>query len=44
MDSLLKDLPFAVAYLDDIIIFCHDSTTHGTHLEAVFTQPRSATR
>ncbi|KRX31250.1 Transposon Ty3-G Gag-Pol polyprotein, partial [Trichinella murrelli] len=34
MDSLLKDLPFAVAYLDDIIIFSPDSTTHGTHLEA----------
>ncbi|KRX63871.1 Retrovirus-related Pol polyprotein from transposon [Trichinella sp. T9] len=42
MDSLLKDLPFAVAYLDDIIIFSPDSTTHGTHLEAVFTQLRNA--
>ncbi|KRX13143.1 Transposon Ty3-G Gag-Pol polyprotein [Trichinella nelsoni] len=42
MDSLLKDLPFAEAYLDDIIIFSPDSTTHGTHLEAVFIQLRNA--
>ncbi|KRX30972.1 hypothetical protein T09_1862 [Trichinella sp. T9] len=42
MDSLLKDLPFAVAYLDDIIIFCPDSTTHGTHLEAAITNKTTA--
>ncbi|KFD59554.1 hypothetical protein M514_28268 [Trichuris suis] len=35
MDGLLRDLPFVVVYLDDIIVFSPDETTHHEHLRVV---------
>ena len=36
MNKLLKDLPFAIAYLDHIIIYSKTSKEHLDHLQQVF--------
>ena len=35
MDTMLADLPFATAYLDDIIIVSQNESDHGAHLSRV---------
>ena len=35
MDKLLADLPFALAYLDDLAIFSSDFAPHMSHIETV---------
>ena len=42
MTSILKDFPFAIAYLDDIIIFSKTSQEHLTHICMVFEKLKSA--
>ena len=36
MNKVLKDLPFAIAYLDDIIIYSKSSEEHLDHLQHIF--------
>ena len=36
MNKVLKDLPFTIAYLDDIIIYSKTSKDHLDHLQQVF--------
>ena len=36
MDDILKDLPFARAYLDDVVIFSKSMDDHMRHVSAVF--------
>ena len=36
MNKVLKDLPFAIAYLDDIIIYGKTAKEHLDHLQQVF--------
>ena len=36
MDKMLKDLPFAIAYLDGIIIYSESAKEHLDHLQQVF--------
>ena len=36
MNKVLKDLPFAIAYLDDIIIYSKTAEEHLDHLQQVF--------
>ena len=36
MNKVLKDLPFAIAYLDDIIIYSKTAEEHLDHLQKVF--------
>ena len=36
MNKTLKDLPFATAYLDDIIIYCKTAEEHMDHLHHDF--------
>jgi hypothetical protein len=36
MDSVLGGLPFAIVYLDDILVSSPDEASHRRHLEAVF--------
>ena len=36
MTGILKDLPFAIAYLDDIIIFSNTPHEHLSHICMVF--------
>ena len=36
MTGILKDFPFAIAYLDDIIIFSETSQEHLSHIRMVF--------
>ena len=36
MDNILRDHPYAFAYLDDILIFSSDESKHLRHLECVF--------
>ena len=36
MTSILKDLPFAIAYLEDIIIFSKTPQEHLSHIHMVF--------
>ena len=36
MNKVLKDLPFTIAYLDDIIIYCKSAKDHLDHLQQVF--------
>ena len=33
MNKMLKDLPFAIAYLDDIIIYSRTAKEHLNHLQ-----------
>ena len=42
MTSILKDFPFAIAYLDDIIIFSKTPEEHLSHLHMVFKKLKSA--
>ena len=36
MDQVLGDLPFCFVYLDDILIFSKDLSSHAHHLREVF--------
>jgi len=36
MDKMLADLPFATAYLDDIVVASRSQDDHRRHLHAVF--------
>ena len=42
MNQVLEGLPFAMTYLDDIIIFSNNEEKHLLHLEEVFRQLRKA--
>ena len=42
MTGILKDFPFAMAYLDDIIIFSKTPQEHLTHIHMVFEKLRTA--
>ena len=42
MTGILKDFPFAIAYLDDIIIFSKTSQEHLSHIHMVFEKLRAA--
>ena len=42
MTGILKDFPFAIAYLDDIIIFSKTPQEHLSHIHMVFEKLRSA--
>ena len=42
MTGILKDFNFAIAYLDDIIIFSKTPEEHLTHIRRVFEKPHSA--
>ena len=42
MNQVLEGLPFAMTYLDDIIIFSNNEEEHLLHLEEVFRQLRKA--
>ena len=42
MTSILKDFNFAIAYLDDIIIFSKTPQEHLSHIRMVFKKPKSA--
>ena len=42
MTSILKDFPFAIAYLDDIIIFSKMPQEHLLHIHMVFKKLKSA--
>ena len=41
MTGILKDLPFTIAYLDDIIIFSKTPQKHLSHIRMVFKKVRS---
>ena len=36
MNKVLKDLPFSIAYLDDIIIYSKTAEEHFNHLQHIF--------
>ena len=42
MMGILKDLPFAIAYLDDIIIFSNTPQEHLSHIHMVFEKLQTA--
>ena len=42
MTSILEDFPFAIAYLDDIIIFSKTLQEHLSHIHMVFEKLKSA--
>ena len=42
MTGILKDFPFALAYLDDIIIFNKTPQEHLSHIRKVFEKLKSA--
>ena len=42
MTGILKDLPFAIAYLDDIVIFSKTPQEHLPHIQMVFEKLMSA--
>ena len=42
MNGILKDFNFAIAYLDDIIIFCKTPKEHLLHIRMVFEKLKSA--
>ena len=42
MTGILKDFPFAIAYLDDIIIFSKTPQEHLSHIHMVFQKLKSA--
>ena len=42
MTGILKDFPFAIAYLDDIIIFNKTPQEHLSHIHMVFEKLKSA--
>ena len=41
MTGILKDFPFAIAYLDDIIIFSRTPQEHLSHIQMVFEKLKS---
>ena len=41
MDKVLKDLPFSIAYLDDIIFYRKTQEEHLDHLQPVFHKPHN---
>ena len=42
MTGILKDFPFAIAYLDNIIIFSKTPKEHLSHIRMVFEELKSA--
>lgn len=36
IDCVLKDLPFANAFLEDVVVFCETISEHLVHLEGCF--------
>ena len=42
MTGILKDFSFAIAYLDDIIIFSKTPQEHLSHIRKIFEKLRSA--
>ena len=36
MDQVLRDLPFVMVYLDDIVVFSKSKEEHVKHLRLVF--------
>ena len=42
MTGILKDFPFAIAYLDDIIVFSKTPQEHLSHIRMVFEKLKSA--
>ena len=42
MDEILRGLPFAFGYLDDILIFSPNIKTHLQHIEILFQRLREA--
>lgn len=42
IDSLLRDMPFALSYLDDILIFSKNVESHRTHTTAVLNKLKEA--
>ena len=42
MTGILKDFPFTIAYLDDIIIFSKTPQEHLSHIQMVFEKLKSA--
>ena len=42
MDTLLEGLPFAAAYLDDLVIFSKDFASHMSHIETVLFRLQNA--
>ena len=42
MTGILKDIPFTIAYLDDIIIFSKTPKEHLSHIRMVFEKLKSA--
>ena len=42
MTGILKDFPFTIAYLDDIIIFSKTPQEHLLHIRMVFKKPKLA--
>ena len=42
MDKVLAGLPFAICYIDDIVVWSRNLEEHREHLRAVFTRLRSA--
>ena len=42
MTGILKDISFAIAYLDDIILFSKTPQEHFSHIRQVFKKLRSA--
>ena len=42
MTGVLKDFPFTIAYLDDIIIFSRTAEEHLDHIRQVFKKLQNA--
>ncbi|KFD46539.1 LOW QUALITY PROTEIN: hypothetical protein M513_12590, partial [Trichuris suis] len=42
MDTVLRGLPFAMVYLDDVLVFSKDHDSHREHLKLVFLRCKAA--
>ena len=42
MEKILRSLPFASTYIDDILVFSSDPITHKEHLNQVFVRLQEA--